>query len=233
LPARLGTLHRYLYESLSSLRYANGAPLVKIHSAEPIKRSWVAPSRGSYRPLTPPATPERETNPDLFDDPVNSKRSNSQTSAPTLGSYGYVLACTFLSPTGDALPLSFVSHRAATSNISLRTGCVCNPGGAAALLGMQAQMECIDELIAREGWKDQVGVVRLSLGIGNDFEDVWKVVQWAKGLTTEKLLEREVTQWKMTSRAKDAHSREIAMYMLTLLMYFYGALVVLFSTSIY
>jgi molybdenum cofactor sulfurtransferase len=66
------------------------------------------------------------------------------------------------------------------SNISLRTGCVCNPGGAAALLGMQAQMECIEELIAREGWKDEVGVVRLSLGIGNDFEDVWKVVQWAK-----------------------------------------------------
>ena len=152
---------------------------------------------------------------------------------PALGSYGSVLACTFLSPTGNALPLSFVSHRAAAANISLRTGCVCNPGGAAALLDMQAQMECIDELIARDGWKDEVGVVRLSLGIGSDFEDVWKVVQWAKGLTAEKALEQEVTRWKTVSRAKDAQAREIAMYALALLMYFYGALVVLFSTSIY
>jgi len=95
-------------------------------------------------------------------------------------------------------------------------------------------MECIDELIAREGWKDEVGVVRLSLGIGSDFEDVWKVVQWAKGLTAEKTLKREVIQWKIASRSKDAHSkeREIAMYALALLMYFYGALVVIFSTSI-
>jgi hypothetical protein len=69
---------------------------------------------------------------------------------------------------------------------------------------MQARMECIDELIAREGWRDEVGVVRLSLGIGSDFGDVWKVVQWAKGLTAEKTLEQEVTQWKMASRAKDA-----------------------------
>jgi len=236
LPARLGTLHLYLYESLSSLRYANGAPVVQIHTAEPIKRSWVAPrrssySRSSYRPLTPPTTPERENNP--FDGPVNSKQVNSQGSH-TPGSYGYVLACTFLSPTGDALPLPFVSHHAATANISLRTGCVCNPGGAAALLGMQAQMACIEELIARDGWKDEVGVVRLSLGIGSDFEDVWKVVQWAKGLTAQKFLDQEITQWKMTSRTKDAHSREIGMYALALLIYFYGALVVLFtSTSIY
>jgi hypothetical protein len=202
---------------------------VKIHSADPVKRSRVTPS---YRPLTPPATPERETHP--FDTPVYSNQLNSQGSAPALDSYGYVIACTFLSPKGKALPLSFVSHRAATSNISLRTGCVCNPGGAAGLLDMQAQMECIDELIAREGWKDEVGVVRLSLGIGSDFEDVWKVVQWAKGLTAEKAIEQDVTQWKMASRAKDAPSkeREIAMYALALLMYFYGALVVLFSTSI-
>jgi len=98
---------------------------------------------------------------------------------------------------------------------------------------MQVQMACIEELITRDGWKDEVGVVRLSLGIGSDFEDVWKVVQWAKGLTAERFLEREITQWKMSSRVKDAHTREITMYGLALLMYFYGALVILFSTSIY
>ena len=204
---------------------------MKIHSGVPRERLFAPPSRRSYRPLTPPATPERETN--TFDIQVHSKQPNSQKSIPDPGSYGYVMACTFLSPTGNPLPLSFVSHRAATSNISLRTGCVCNPGGAAALLGMQAQMECIDELIAREGWKDEVGIVRLSLGIASDFEDVWKVVQWAKGLTAEKTLEQEITRWKVSSRSKDAHSREMAMYALALLMYFYGALVVLFSTSIY
>ena len=206
-----------------------------IHTADPSKRSWPSPSRSSYRPLTPPATPERETldrksNP--FDGPANPKQFDSQESIPTLGSYGYVIACTFLSPTGDALPLPFVSHNAAASNISLRTGCACNPGGAAALLGMQAQMACIEELITRVGWKDEVGVVRLSLGVGNDFEDVWKVVQWAKGLTAGRSLEREITQWKLTCREKAVYPRDMGMYALTLLMYFYGALVVLFSTNI-
>ena len=92
-------------------------------------------------------------------------------------------------------------------------------------------MECVDELIARDGWKDEVGVVRLSLGIGSDFEDVWKVVQWAKGLTAEKTLEQD--QWKTVSSAKDAQASEIAMYALAFLKCFYDALVVLFSTSIY
>lgn len=98
---------------------------------------------------------------------------------------------------------------------------------------MQAQMACIEELIARDGWKDEVGVVRLSLGVGNDFEDVWKVVQWAKGLTAERFLQQEITQWKMTSRVKDAdaRAREMGMYAVALLMYFYGALVVLFSST--
>ncbi len=43
-------------------------------------------------------------------------------------------------PDGELLPNSFIEHAATKHRISLRTGCVCNPGGAAALLGIEEDM---------------------------------------------------------------------------------------------
>ncbi len=42
------------------------------------------------------------------------------------------------------LPNSFIEFAAARRNISLRTGCVCNPGGAAAILGLQGDMALLE-----------------------------------------------------------------------------------------
>lgn len=65
-----------------------------------------------------------------------------------------------------------------------------------ALLGKQEEMARIKEIAACEGWKDWYGVVRMSLGLGSEFEDVWRVVQWAKGLTEDGLLDHALVAWK-------------------------------------
>lgn len=93
-------------------------------------------------------------------------------------------------PTGDMLPNSFIEHVATMHNISLRTGCMCNPGGASALLGIQdvmdrlcdgATLKNVETLVRQE-----LGVVRVSLGFGSDWGDVWRVVQFLQGFGEER-----------------------------------------------
>jgi len=98
------------------------------------------------------------------------------------------------------IPFSDVSRLAAANGISLRTGCVCNPGGSAALRGKEVQEE-MGELSKLDGiveLKDVMngltnsGVVRLSLGLASNFEDVWRVLNWARGLLDEAKRERDL-----------------------------------------
>ncbi|KAJ3995668.1 pyridoxal phosphate-dependent transferase [Lentinula boryana] len=128
---------------------------------------------------------------------------------------GAVMSCIFLDEVGEALPLSFIAHSAAHDGISLRTGCMCNPGGAAALLGIQESMKDVEEGgMMREGMtlkefeeevererkrrgmlhstnynqraleeqrgRMELGVVRISLGLGSDWSDLWRILQWVK-----------------------------------------------------
>ncbi|KIJ15659.1 hypothetical protein PAXINDRAFT_62190, partial [Paxillus involutus ATCC 200175] len=103
---------------------------------------------------------------------------------------GSTVSLIFLSPTGEMLPNSFIEHVATTQNISLRTGCMCNPGGAASLLGIQdfmgrlcsgVTLKDFETIVGRE-----LGVVRISLGLGSDWGDVWRVIKFAEGMAEER-----------------------------------------------
>ncbi|KAG6829818.1 hypothetical protein H0H92_003361 [Tricholoma furcatifolium] len=93
-------------------------------------------------------------------------------------------------PTGDMIPNSFIEYSASKRSISLRTGCMCNPGAAAAILGIQEDMAKLypgvtlsdfEHIVGRE-----LGVVRISLGLASNFQDVWKVVRFATLMGNEK-----------------------------------------------
>ncbi|KAF9073022.1 hypothetical protein BDP27DRAFT_1417491 [Rhodocollybia butyracea] len=58
---------------------------------------------------------------------------------------GAIIACIFVDEAGKPFPLSFIAHSAAQEGISLRTGCMCNPGGTRALLGIQRSMKFVQE----------------------------------------------------------------------------------------
>ncbi|KAG1792811.1 PLP-dependent transferase [Suillus plorans] len=102
---------------------------------------------------------------------------------------GSTISLIFLSAR-EMIPNSFIEYVAVTSNISLRTGCMCNPGGAASLLGIQDQMEQLytgvtlkdfERVVGRE-----LGVVRISLGLASNFQDVWKIVIFASSLANSR-----------------------------------------------
>lgn len=97
---------------------------------------------------------------------------------------GSVVSVLFLDPNGVQLPNSFISHASANARISLRTGCMCNPGGAAALLRAKpamtrlragATLAALEAAAGRE-----LGVVRISLGLASDWADVWRVLEFVR-----------------------------------------------------
>ncbi|KAJ7592057.1 pyridoxal phosphate-dependent transferase [Mycena floridula] len=103
---------------------------------------------------------------------------------------GSTVSLIFLSPLGEYIPNSFIEHTAAKQNISLRTGCMCNPGGAAAILGIEDDMSQLYPGVTLTDFERhmgrQLGVVRISLGLGSNFQDVWKCIQFARDIGTER-----------------------------------------------
>lgn len=67
---------------------------------------------------------------------------------------------------------------------------MCNPGGAAALLGLQDDMAALYEGVSLTEFEERVGhelgVVRISLGLASNFQDVWRVFQFATRIGNEK-----------------------------------------------
>jgi molybdenum cofactor sulfurtransferase len=120
---------------------------------------------------------------------------------------GFVLSFLFLDPEGAPLPLDFVAHAAASRDISLRTGCMCNPGGAAALLGLRPLMARLGELpdaslAALELMAGRtLGVVRVSLGLASSFEDAWRVLCFARELADERARAGMWAAWKESAPA--------------------------------
>jgi molybdenum cofactor sulfurtransferase len=82
------------------------------------------------------------------------------------------------------MPNSFVEYASTKHKISLRTGCMCNPGGAAAILGVQAETDKFYSGITYEEFENivgkELGVVRLSLGLASDFYDVHRVLRFVR-----------------------------------------------------
>ncbi|KAI0264156.1 pyridoxal phosphate-dependent transferase [Gloeopeniophorella convolvens] len=98
---------------------------------------------------------------------------------------GGVVACLMLDEKGDPIPLSRVAAHAAAHGIALRTGCMCNPGGAAALLALGTLMAALSEqdtapsLRALEAAAGrELGVVRISFGLASAWADAWAVREW-------------------------------------------------------
>ncbi|PFH52188.1 hypothetical protein AMATHDRAFT_74465 [Amanita thiersii Skay4041] len=113
---------------------------------------------------------------------------------------GSTVSLVFLDPVGELLPNSFIEFSASRRNISLRTGCVCNPGGAAALLGIEADMARLYPGVTLKDFEchmgRELGVVRISLGLASNFQDVWRVLSFAAAIANEQARTILWNQWK-------------------------------------
>jgi selenocysteine lyase/cysteine desulfurase len=102
---------------------------------------------------------------------------------------GGTIALNFHDPDGRVFNFHHIEQAASQRNISLRTGCFCNPGAGEIAFGLTGSdmRECfIHEerssfercIVAMKG--KTAGAVRVSLGIATNFEDVYRFLQFAR-----------------------------------------------------
>lgn len=101
---------------------------------------------------------------------------------------GGTIAFNFHDPEGKVFDFHTVEDAACRANISLRTGCFCNPGAGEIALGLTKEdmMECFDyeerrsfeECLAAARGKT-AGAVRISLGLASNFRDAYRFIEFA------------------------------------------------------
>ncbi len=94
----------------------------------------------------------------------------------------------FFDPRGHFVDHLRVEERANQKNISIRTGCFCNPGGGELALGLSAgELNTCFALKPRMEFQDfqrciddkSTGAVRASIGLISNFADVYTLVEFA------------------------------------------------------
>lgn len=101
---------------------------------------------------------------------------------------GGTISLNFYDPDGTIIDYRRLELLANADNISLRTGCFCNPGAGEVALGLtedelssalaRDQRMTLPELMTVLG--RMLGAVRISVGIASNFEDVHRFVQFAR-----------------------------------------------------
>ncbi len=80
---------------------------------------------------------------------------------------------------------------------------MCNPGGAAALLGIRENMDLLYPGVTMKDFQRQVGqelgVVRVSLGLASNFQDVFRMIQFASSMARE---QSRTAMWEMWTDEK-------------------------------
>jgi molybdenum cofactor sulfurtransferase len=108
---------------------------------------------------------------------------------------GATITINFFDPDGIMIDQDFVEQLAKESNISLRTGCFCNPGSLEVINGLQPgdlekRCRCYAVHAAGKQGKEwggvQYGAVRISLGLASNFADCYHFVQFARSFIDKK-----------------------------------------------
>jgi selenocysteine lyase/cysteine desulfurase len=108
---------------------------------------------------------------------------------PTPARRGGIVTFNFSDPAGRLCDARRVEAAANAVNISLRTGCFCNPGADEVAHGLtaadlapffnRAEPVCVQDFIAGRGDKTS-GAVRISLGLVSTFADVYRFMAFAE-----------------------------------------------------
>jgi len=114
---------------------------------------------------------------------------------PSTERRGGTVTVNFYDATGRAVDHRFIEQQANQANISLRTGCFCNPGAGEIALGLSkpelaacfqqpAEHLTLDDFRLCIDGKSS-GAVRISVGLVTNFSDVYRLMQFAESLVDQ------------------------------------------------
>lgn len=87
---------------------------------------------------------------------------------------------------------------------------MCNPGGAAALLGLRDDMDKLYNGVTMKAFEQHVGhelgVVRISLGLATNFQDIFRVLRFVRALSRGSELREMWNAWTEERATSDASS---------------------------
>lgn len=112
---------------------------------------------------------------------------------------GGTIALNFFDADGTIFDHQLVEQLANPFNISLRTGCFCNPGAGELALNVSPEQakrlfqnqermtyEQYAMAVVSEGNNNGIGAVRISVGLATNFKDIYQMVQFAKSFLNVK-----------------------------------------------
>jgi molybdenum cofactor sulfurtransferase len=107
---------------------------------------------------------------------------------------GGTISLNFYDPDGTIIDYRRIEQRANDLNISLRTGCFCNPGAGETALGLsETELECALEEQQRMTLPELMivlgrvlGALRISVGIVSNFADVYRFMQFARSFVDQR-----------------------------------------------
>ncbi len=104
---------------------------------------------------------------------------------------------------GAMIPNMFVEHAASQHKISLCMGCMCNPGGTAAILNIEDDMKQLYTGVTCQDFENLMGweleVLQISFGLASNFYDAWQVIHVVTLMSNEWTWEVMWDQWTETS----------------------------------
>jgi len=114
--------------------------------------------------------------------------------------HGGLIAFEVMDPMGAYVSCEVIEYAASLQGISLRAGCMCNPGGAASIMKMKDMM---GELQSGETKKDiqakwgvrAAGVTRASFGLASNFSDAYFFINFLKHLSRAGELEKVISKF--------------------------------------
>lgn len=105
---------------------------------------------------------------------------------------GGTITLNFRNASGNMFDHRLIERKANQNNISLRTGCFCNPGAGEIALGISKPelTACFaqpDEHLSLDDFRlcidgKSSGAVRISVGLASNFADVYRLIEFVKGL---------------------------------------------------
>ncbi|MGH1488509.1 MAG: aminotransferase class V-fold PLP-dependent enzyme [Acidimicrobiales bacterium] len=128
---------------------------------------------------------------------------------------GGTVTCTIVDPSGEPYSGARIEELAAEANISIRTGCFCNPGAGEAAFKLQREVldqwfqrpanigfqELVSEVRAKTGI--ELSALRISVGLVSNYADMERLMDFVDGL-------RDRTVESLGSADAEAHIRDTA-----------------------
>lgn len=114
--------------------------------------------------------------------------------------HGGLIAFEVLDPKGQYVSCEVIEYAASLKGISLRAGCMCNPGGAASIMKMKEMMGSLQNGQTKQDIQMKWGVraaglTRASFGLASNFSDAQYFVNFLKSLSLPGELEIAVASF--------------------------------------